>query len=528
MRSLLLPSTALCLACSGDIRLDNGPVSGLDPATSSAPDDGTTGGSPTSAADDTTGDGDGGSTADDGVLLDVGSPDSGGGPPASCMDALGAESTVGCQFYAVDLDQATFFEGEQFAVVVSNVQTSVTAEVIVEEKVAGVWVPVAGPVDVGPLQLHTFPLANKVLTGSGIAPGGSYRISSDTPIIAYQFNPLVMGYWSSDASMLYPSVAWDTITDVVHWGPGTGRGYVTIIAQTDGTTVSVQPTANTAGGGGLPGGVTGGIFNFELDEGDVAQVAVANEGDGLTGTRIESSEPVAVFTGHECAFIPAGVYACDHLEEQLAGLRLWGTEFVAARVPPRRPEDPEPSLWQIYASEDDTTISFEAPAGVTGLPGGPLSLDAGEAVELSVTGTPGDPGDFFVTADKPIAVFDYMTGWENLGQMIGDPAMLQLAPTEQMLSRYVLLVPSEWTHDFLVVSKPQGATIHIDGALVQEAAFADVGGGWQVARIPAEDGVHQLEGSSGFAVAVVGYDTADSYAYLGGVGTDLINPEPAG
>ena len=31
-----------------------------------------------------------------------------------------------------------------------------------------------------------------------------------------------------------------------------------------------------------------------------------------------------------------------------------------------------------------------------------------------------------------------------------------------------------------------------------------------------------------FSVAVVGYDLADSYAYMGGSGTGLINPEPAG
>jgi hypothetical protein len=43
-----------------------------------------------------------------------------------------------------------------------------------------------------------------------------------------------------------------------------------------------------------------------------------------------------------------------------------------------------------------------------------------------------------------------------------------------------------------------------------------------------EDGVHQVLGAAGFSVAVVGYDLADSYAYMGGSGTGLINPEPAG
>lgn len=528
MRRCLLVVAVPVLACQSP---------GPDPFDSAGLDSGgttaTTGpSSSTTAPAGSTTTGSGGADVDSdstsqGVLLDVGPPDT-GDVPSSCLDALEAGSTVGCQFFAVDLDQALFFENEQYAVVVSNVLPAVSAEVVVEEKVGGAWVIVAGPVEVGPLDLHTFPLPNKVQTGSGIAVGGSYRITASSPIIAYQFNPLTMGYWSSDASMLYPTVAWDTLVDVVHWGPGDGKGYVTIVAAHDGTSVSVRPTVGTLGGGGVPGGVEGGVFMLSLDEGDVAQVAVTDANASLTGTRIEASEPIGVFTGHECAFVPGEVYACDHLEEQISGLRLWGTEFVAARMPPRRPTDPEGSLWQIYASEDGTTIELQAPAGVTGLPASPLQLDAGEVVEVMVAGTATAPGDFFIGADKPIAVFNYMTGWESLGQMVGDPAMLQLAPTEQQLSRYVVLVPSEWVTDFFVVARPEGSTVQLDGVAVADASFHPVAQGWEVARVPVEDGVHELSGSQPFSVSVVGYDSADSYAYLGGTGTGLINPEPAG
>ena len=31
------------------------------------------------------------------------------------------------------------------------------------------------------------------------------------------------------------------------------------------------------------------------------------------------NHPIGVFSGQECAFVPANVYACDHLEEQLSG-----------------------------------------------------------------------------------------------------------------------------------------------------------------------------------------------------------------
>jgi hypothetical protein len=470
------------------------------------------------------------SSGDTGTQFDLGTSDDSGVVPTTCDELGKTETTVGCTFFAVDLDQAQIFENPQFAVVVSNVQGAAQAEVIVETREAGAWVTVAGPVDVPAMDLYTFELPNRVQTGSGVKLGGAYRVRSSVPIIAYQFNPLVMGAWSSDASLLYPTEAWDTIVDVVHWGEGTGRGYITIVGGEDGTTVSVRPSTNTLGAGGVPPGIAGGTFDVVLDEGDVAQVAVAAEQTSLTGTRVQSDKPVAVFTGHECAFVPGDKYACDHLEEQMAGLRLWGTTFVASRVPPRIPENPETSLWQIYASEDDTTIDLDIPAGVTGVPAGPLVLDAGETIEFFAAGNIAAPGDFYVEADKPIAVFNYMTGYENMdgAPQIGDPAMLQLGPVEQFLERYVLLVPSEWSWDFLVISRPAGVGVEVDGVAIDDNVFFDAGGGFEVGRVPVDDGVHEVIGSAPISVAVVGYDTADSYAYLGGGGTGVINPEPAG
>ena len=39
-----------------------------------------------------------------------------------------------------------------------------------------------------------------------------------------------------------------------------------------------------------------------------------------------------------------------------------------------------------------------------------------------------------------------------------------------------------------------------------------------------DDGVHTFVGEQGISVIVVGYDDDDSYAYLGGSGTVIINP----
>ena len=127
----------------------------------------------------------------------------------------------------------------------------------------------------------------------------------------------------------------------------------------DGTEVTITPSEGTLAGNEVPASPANSSFVVSLDEGDIVEVMTKTLDKGLTGTWVVSDEehPVAVFTGNECTFIPTNIQACDHLEEQLSGVRLWGQHFIASRVPPRS-ATPDTSLWQIYASEDGTTITF--------------------------------------------------------------------------------------------------------------------------------------------------------------------------
>jgi hypothetical protein len=182
-------------------------------------------------------------------------------------------------------------------------------------------------------------------------------------------------------------------------------------------------------------------------------------------------------------------------------------------------------VWQVYASEDDTTVSFEASAAVTGVPGMDAMLDAGEVLTLEVGGSSAEPGDFGVSADRPITVMNYMTGSSLAGSQ-GDPAMVQIPPVEQFLPRYVVLVPESWTTDIAVITREAGMDVEIDGVEVPDADFIAVGDTYEVARVPVTDGVHTFDGDAPFGVVVVGYTAVDSYAYVGGIGTSVINPDP--
>jgi hypothetical protein len=312
--------------------------------------------------------------------------------------------------------------------------------------------------------------------------------------------------------------------------------YTTVIAAEDGTDVTITSPVATQAGGGVPAGSPGVPFNVTIDEGDVLQVGVANAGDDPSGTIVESpaDHPIAVFSGNTCALVPDPSAACDHLHEQLFGVRLWGQHFVASRMPVRSTMGaPEASVWQLVASEDGTEITFTASAAVTGVPAASVMLDAGEELEIQVSGTFEDPGDFIVEADGPIAVANYMTGSSTVmpggRPSLGDPSIVQLAPVEQFLPRYVILVPpAYWMWDEGVITRSAGSEVRVDGTPIPDADFIPVGATYEVARVPLEDGVHVLEGDEPFGIVVAGYDDDDSYAYLGGAGTAQINPVPEG
>jgi hypothetical protein len=532
-----------CSAQSGSSTGDTGVQASLGETSNGESPDGD-GDGDTTPGDGDPGDGDGDGNPGDGDPDDDGGlpkfdlspvPDAAGmmggqiGIPETCAAAEDTASAVGCLFFGHDLDNLSSGETQPYAIVVSNVQEDEPATVEIEVKQGGNWVTVAGPQMIAPLDLYSFELPDNHQEGSGLRVGGGYRVTSDVPVVAYEFNPINgQDSYTTDASLLYPVPSYDYIYQVLGYHVTLSYGsYVVIIGSEDGTTVEVTPPVATAAGPGIPAGSPGIPFQIDLDEGDVAQIATETDMTSLTGMQIvtDDNTPIGVISGTECTNTGAG--ACDHMEDMLTGVRLWGMEFVAARMPIRQVNDPEDTIWQIYASEDNTTVTIDAHPDVTGLPPNPIQLDKGEYQEFWASGSIANPGDFHVTADKPIALMSYLVGI-NDGQ--GDPAMMLVGPVQQYLPRYVVLVPGTWVSDYLVITRLAGAQVEVDGLAVPDNEFLPVGNGdYEVARILTPDGVHTVDGlGDPCSVSVVGFDDYDSYAYLGGVGTSVINPDPAG
>ncbi len=453
-----------------------------------------------------------------------------------CDLAATLRSSVGCTYYGVDMENLGAYNALQYAIAVSNVSTTATANVSVQTYQGSSWQNIQ-TAQVGPLSLHQFNLPDNYVAGTTLAQRHAYRVISDYPVIAYQFNPVDgQSSHTSDASLLLPTSSLDKHYQLVGY-PDTqyGQAQLVIIASKDGTSIDITSSIVTSAGGPLPALQPGQLHTVStlLNEGDYLQISSAIQGDTFNGTIVETNHEVAVLSGHTCVNLPPSSVACDHLEEQIYGLQTWGTSFVAARLPVRSWTHVEPTIWHIYASENNTQINLAAAAAVIGLPTSPQTLNAGQWLELTVEGSFAEPGDFMVTADKPIHVMAYMTGCsltdDTSGDQGGDPAMTQMVPIDQFRDDYVVLVPLNWIYDYFILTKRVGETISVDGNLVPQSEFTAIDDGinpveWEVARVAVADGVHTLTGSQPFGVVVLGYDYADSYAYPGGLNQAIINP----
>ncbi|MEM6292161.1 MAG: IgGFc-binding protein [Myxococcota bacterium] len=492
----------------------------------SAPND-----SPTACLEDEDGDDYGDADPPDGVEpgtdcndMDVTVPFVVEGIPEDCATAELLDGSLGCEFYGVPLsNDADPNNPPIYQLLLANANPTSAANVTVEEYQVGGWVTIFGPQAIAPETQLIQNFAHNSSSTTAYVNAGAYRITSDIPIASYQAS---ISQFTSDASLLIPRASWDVEYDVVGYDgiqAGFDESFVVVSAE-DGTEVTVTAGAATVAGPGLAALNEGDSLTFTLDEGDTAVFMSTGSNqtsaEGLSGSTVVADSPVGVFTANECTNIPNGAQFCDHLEEMQTPTNTASSTVVASRMPPRS-TTPEIATWQIYAIED-ATVSFDALPGVTGLPAGDVTLAAGESIELNVTGSVEEPGDFVIEGDAPLIVSQYLTGSTNVTDVIagsasGDPAHVIMPGASQLLEAYVVGTVSGNVINHLTVTRQIGsADIELDDVAIPAADFSAVSAEWEVARIAVAEGTHVLTSDDAFSVLVSGYNQDNSYAYLGG------------
>ncbi len=443
----------------------------------------------------------------------------------SCVDlcsiASMRRSNVGCEYFAVDLDNAKIDDtlnaaAQQFAVVVSNPQTDVSTDITIEQddtepgadnaptSIATATIP--------PLSLRVFRLGPREVDGS--PPGEfntgtntaltrhAYRIRSTFPVVAYQFNPLEnVNVFSNDASLLKPTEALTPTGDdlepsyvVLGWpqtianssdpdtnfspqNPVSLRAFLTLVGTAPHTHVRVDSSTRILGGGVVQPTAKGGSLDFDLDTFDVLNLETDDFNADFTGSIVSSNASLVVFSGTEASDAPdfsklADRKCCaDHLEEQLDPIRTSGKSFVAT-VSPSRTIALRNAGAAVGSAEQNEYFRVIA------------TTDAGATVTTSLTGqfqnfrlpslgsfvTIASDHHFTLTSEDPVMLSSVSPSQQDAnvpsGFPGGDPSLIIVPPLEQFRSSYVFLTPDKYSFDFIRIIAPRDATVVLDGVSV--------------------------------------------------------------
>lgn len=488
----------------------------------------------------------------------------------ACEIATESPSNVGCEFWAVDLDQQDGGGNDPasapWGLVLSNVGDA-PANVTVEindappgqpqqlSTVKQVTVP-AGGLDAFTLptrELDCGTKPNDYQSPGTCLSSRAFRVRSSAPIVVYQFNVFANAY-SNDASLLLPTNALGKFHRVIGWGaghpvpinfPGIGliidRSYVTIVGTEANTQVTVKPSFRIKGNPPIAATQAGGdivatlgpfdVLNLETDDATLndPQETMAD----LTGTVVLSDKPVAVFSGVESTSAPgpfkvptypgwdSGDTCClDHLEEQIFPMESLGKEYVLTRSPVRSTGGwKEPDVLRFVGVAEVAQVKTTLPS-----PYDNFTLNPGQIVTTSTQ------GDVIVTADKPIMVGQILISNQYCqGNYIGDPSLTVFPPVEQYRNDYVVLAPQGWTKQYVVIAAPEGAQIGLDGSPTScptSPAGTINGVNYEARTCPLTAGVHKLAGDKPFGIIVYGYGSAGSYAFVGGADVKKIYDPP--
>ena len=478
---------------------------------------------------------------------------------SGCEATKVVTSNLGCEFWAVDLDNNkdgfNDAAGAPWGLVLAN-GGNAPAEVTIDQNDADPGAPQKittwKKIAVAPNALQVLEMPTREvdgsLAGNNEGPGTmlssrAFRVTSTAPIVVYQFNALRSQY-SNDASLLLPTPALGSTYRALSWPSGQpvsftiggittpiDRGYITILGTQEKTTVSVNVSQAVLGGGGIPATQKGGVVTATLGPFDVLNLETDGMPGDMTGTIVTSSAPVAVFVGTELSGgitnpTPPqqpgqeGKSCClDHVEEQLLPVESYGKKFLIPRSPPRgKGANVEPDYIRFMGVAVNVDVKTNLPA-----PNDKFTLAPGQTRDI-LTKT-----DFVVEANEPIAIGQVLVSMEYTEDFIGDPSLTTFPAVDQLRQDYLFLVPGSWKKNHVVIAMPQGATVKIDGAAIacDGANIGTLDGVTYVSkRCPIAEGVHNVTGDKPFLVAAYGYGQAGSYAFVGGSNVKKIYVPP--
>ncbi len=363
------------------------------------------------------------------------------------------------------------------------------------------------------------------ISNSGLIQNRTIEVHAEAPIAVHALDQI---YASTDGYLGLPVEELGTEYMVLAYpnekisALGQSGGTQILVAATaDNTVLTITPSVDISPGTDLPAGLPANQpSQVTLQRGQT--LLLANQGSGtsapavwedLSGTSIVSTEKVAVFAGHDCAFI--NVKHCDHLVEQLPPVTALGRRFLTVPLGSRYSGD----VFRVVATVDATVVRIDGEHLAT-LGRGEVKYFEGLQEDYRV-----------VEATKPVLLAQYAKGKLYVSNFGGgepaDPFMALVPPQGQYASSYRLSTPpvlkalekSQNHYLSLMVRADAARGVRINGNEIR-ASWRPIGNsGWVGASLRIPDGalhVDHLRGDEPIGLMAYGFANFDSYGFVGG------------
>lgn len=410
--------------------------------------------------------------------------------------------------------------GSPFAVVVSNPNAFEVTVNVANGSGTSVDSVLAGG-EVKSIYPSDIGFADQSIDGSAVA-AAAYRVQSTAPIVAYQFNPLDNeNVFSNDGSLLIPRQTFDTDYYAMTQG---GLERRPVNKDFNGYVAVVAWKDGTEVTVTPTGDVRAGQSQPAIASG-VATVFTLNAFDVLslesTGTSDLTGTQVQV-TGGDMATV--GVFA-GHEAVSLAGATpACCADHIEEMMFPTSTWGKEFAIarsQQRVTETDLLRIMAQVPNTTVTISSSATCpvLAAGEFCEVDID------EDVEITSTEPILIGHYLRsvlaeGVDPAGS--GDPSLAIAVPVEQFRSSYSFLVPMEYQEQYISIVAIMGNAVTLDGTDISAQLTAMGSNGRGAARIMVNPGQHSVECAGGCGVEVYGYSDAVSYFFAAGLDLEQI------
>lgn len=318
----------------------------------------------------------------------------------------------------------------------------------------------------------------------------------DILVLSLNYKP-----YTADTSVIYPVQDWGTEYYIYTPQMGPPGQYKEFSVSNQGVPNTVEIQLNgmvTWEGQQYP---RGSKIAINLEPFESLQIQSTED---LTGSKVTSKQPVAVFTGHSCTWYFTD---CNHVYEQLLPVSSWGKEFVIATLAYTKPTSRFDTV--IIQASENTEIQITTQDGAAS----PKQMVAGETLFINLP----YPNSLHFTSDKGVQVlYEFNGGIDQNGQT-NDPFLITVLSTDRFSTSYSMDSQADFTNEAIIIAqnKDLGRLTLDNNPLPNDLQWTQAGQSeysWTQISYSEGTGFHQVSHpSSPFALYSFGASSENGY-----------------